>query len=61
MRDRDIREQRRAKLLLHDPKMFEQLLGGLDETGEGEEDQVDPYFGDAYHTMPGFGTKEKEE
>ena len=38
MRNRDIREQRRVKQLMHDPKMFEKLLGALDETGEGEED-----------------------
>lgn len=43
------------------PPIFEDDFDALDETGEGEEDQVDPYFGDAYHTMPGFGTKEKEE
>ena len=43
------------------PEMFGQLLDDLDAQGEEEEEMADPYFGDAYHTMPGFGTKEKSE
>ena len=44
-----------------DPHIFDQLLGGLDDQGESEDELVDPYFGDAYHTMPGFGDKESEK
>lgn len=58
-RPREVRAAQREAPKRH-PEMFDQLLDDLDAQGEDEE-IADPYFGDTYHTMPGFGAKEKSE